>query len=170
MCPLTGFSCLWLTWSAASSCCVCRLFRSRLFSEHEIHTLYMRFEELGGSRTKAIPIEKVINMEEFRYNPFRYRIGAVFGENVLQEAARDTMISSPGAIAGAASTVNASSPKLSVESKEEKKDVPTGVLIQTQTQLMRPNLKEKVCSFARFLELFEAFSVRYAALSYFMCV
>lgn len=128
--------------------------------------MYLRFQELGGSRTKAIPIEKVINMEEFRYNPFRFRIGAVFGENVLQEAARETMISGPGSLMAPQGAAAASGGK---ESKEEKKEgapaVPTGVLIQTQAQLMRPNLKEKVCTFARFLELFEAFSVRYVDLS-----
>eukprot|EP00461_Guttulinopsis_vulgaris_P003390 UN03391 len=58
-----------------------KLKQSVLFTDWEMSKLYKRFVALGGSIDKSIPLSAVVGLPEFRYNPFRYRIARVFGED-----------------------------------------------------------------------------------------
>jgi calcium and integrin-binding protein 2 len=56
------------------------LFESRtFFTRSEIDRLYDRFEELGGSLQEDVEADEILKLPELKMNPFRIRIGRVFG-------------------------------------------------------------------------------------------
>ena len=55
-----------------------RFEKQTFFNFKEIDRLFGRFEDLGGSLEKTLPVDIVLGIPELKTNPFRHRIVFVF--------------------------------------------------------------------------------------------